>query len=121
MTAGFVLSACASIVPVGYLGPKQLPVYSISHNDFLSADRMLVVLDKYGNVKAYSGGTVAGPGAVGLQTAGTLATAGAIVYGAKSIENGARNIKVRGIPSNVSLKGIPSEFTITGKLDHLNK
>jgi hypothetical protein len=55
---------------------------------------MLVVLDKKGNVAAYTGGTVSGYGTIGLQTGASLASAGAIFYGAKAIQNGAKNASV---------------------------
>lgn len=117
------LAGCAnSIVPVGTLGAKKLGVYAISHNDFLSSSRMLVVLDEKGNVAAYTGGTVSGSGTVGLQTAGSLAGAGAIMYGAKAIKNGLQNANltthVNGIPTNatVNITGIPSSLDINGHL-----
>lgn len=110
------LISCSSIKPVGTVGPKKLGVYAIASSDFLSASRMIVVLDERGNVAAYSGGTVSGAGTVGLQTAGTLAGAGAIMYGAKAIKNGLQNSNVvatvKGVPSSVTVKGIPSDFDI---------
>src|SRR3990167_10746869 len=75
-----VLTGCANnIQPVGMLGPNRLKVYVIKNNDFLSASRMLVILDKKGNVSAYSGNTVSGAGAVSLQAAESALNAGAIV------------------------------------------
>lgn len=100
-----LVGGCSSIQPVGTLGPKKLNVYVISHNDFLSASRMMVVLDKKGNVSAYSGNVISGAGAVALEAAGSFATAGAIVYGANAIQRGVQNssVKVRGIPKQVRI------------------
>ncbi len=98
------LAACASnIEPVGMLGPNKLKVFVIKNNDFLSASRMLVILDKNGNVSAYSGGTVAGAGAAGLQSLDTVASAAAVVVGANAIQHGLQNTKVTGIPNHVSV------------------
>lgn len=116
------LHGCSSIQPMGDLGPKKLKVYAISHNDFLSASRMLVILDKKGNVVAGTGSTVTGGGAVMLQSAGSLATAGAIAYGAKAIQNGLTHMHVKGVPSTVTLKGIPSSFKVNTTSDiHFHK
>ena len=100
-----LIGGCSSIQPVGTLGPKKLGVYVISHNDFLSASRMMVVLDKKGNVSAYTGNAVAGLGAVALDAAGSFATAGAIVYGANAMQRGVQNanVKVRGVPEKVTI------------------
>ena len=68
---------------------------------------MLVILDKKGNVSAYTGGTASGWGTVALQTGGTVATAGAIAYGAKAIQNGLQNTQVQA-------KGIPNNFNVNG-------
>lgn len=105
-----VLYGCASVKPMGQLGPKKLNVYAVSHNDFLSASRMLVVLNEEGDVVAYSGGTVSGGGTVGLETGAALATAGAIAYGAKSIANSVQN-------PNVTIKGVPSKIDVHGVAD----
>ena len=112
------LTACATIQPIGKMGPKKLPVYSIAQTDFFSANRMLVILDKKGNVVAASGGTVAGPGSLGLETAGTVATAGAIYYGARAIQSGIShaNVKVNNVPSTITVKGIPSSIDINAGL-----
>jgi hypothetical protein len=106
----FIITSCASIKPVGNLGPKKLNVYAISHSDFLSASRMIVVLNDKGDVVAFSGSTVSGAGTVGLQTGAALATAGAIAYGAKSISNSIQN-------ANVNVKGIPSRVDVHGVAD----
>ncbi len=100
-----VLCSCSSIKQIGDLGPKKLPVYEISHNDFLSASRIMVILDEKGNIAAHTGGTVSGPGAVALETAGTVVTAGAIAYGARAIQQGLEHTTVHGIPSRVSVSG----------------
>ena len=97
-----LLTGCSSITPIGTLGPKKFAVYSVSQNDFWSSSRMLVVLDKNGNIKAYSGGTVSGAGSVGLQAGATLATAGAIVYGAHALQS--THVNVSGVPSKFSHK-----------------
>lgn len=102
------LAACTpTIKSVGKLGPNELPVYEVSHNDFFASSRMLVVLNKEGTVVAATGGTVSGPGTVGLQAAGTAVTAGAMVYGANQIARGAQNaaVQIKGIPSKVELEG----------------
>ena len=104
----FLLLGCTpTIQPVGKLGPNELPVYEVSHNDFFASSRMLVVLNKEGTVVAATGGTVSGPGTVGLQAAGTAATAGAMVYGANRIARGAENaaVQIKGIPSKLELDG----------------
>ncbi|HTM63159.1 MAG TPA: hypothetical protein VL360_01505 [Gammaproteobacteria bacterium] len=99
------LSGCASnIQPVGYLGPNKLRVFVIKNNDFLSSSRMLVILDKKGNVSAYSGNTVNGAGFVAMQAAETVVSAGALVVGAQAIEHGLENTKIKGIPNSVRVK-----------------
>ena len=102
-----VLSGCSSITPVVEIGPKKLAVYTVSQNDFLTANRMLVILDKKGNVVAYTGGSVAGIGSLGVQLAGPLATAGAVLAGSKAIQHGLENaaVNVKGIPSTVNVNG----------------
>lgn len=100
-----LLGCSSSVKPIGQIGPKKLGVYEISHEDFLSGNRMLVVLDEHGNIAAYSGGTVTGAGVVGLQSITGLASAGAIYYGAKAIQNGMKN-------SNVTMKGIPNKVDV---------
>jgi hypothetical protein len=101
----FALVNCSSIQPIGTIGPKKLNVYAISNTDFFSANRMLVILDKDGNVATATGGTVAGAGTIGLQTVSSLATAGSIYYGTKAIQRGLQN-------SNVNVKGIPSKIDV---------
>lgn len=79
----------------------------------LSASRMLMVLDKKGNVVAYSGGSVPGGASVGLQAASTVLSAGSVYYGAKAISHGLENMhaNVKSIPSNVNLKaGLKADF-----------
>jgi uncharacterized protein YceK len=100
-----VLAGCSSIKPLGEVGPAKLGVYAIAQSDFLAATRMIVILDKKGNVVASTGGTVAGGGTVGVETAGSIATAGAIVYGAKAIQHGLQNasVKMRGVPDKVDI------------------
>ncbi len=108
ITISLFLAACTpTIKSIGKLGPNELPVYEVSHNDFFASSRMLVVLNKEGTVVAATGGTVSGPGTVGLQAAGTAATAGAMVYGANRIARGAENaaVQIKGIPSKVELQG----------------
>jgi hypothetical protein len=104
-SASLMLSACASIQPIGKVGPNKLSVYSISNGTFLSATQMIVILDKKGNVSAYSGGTVSGWGPVALQTGAAVATAGSIAYGANVIGDSLKhpNVHVKGIPSTVNL------------------
>jgi hypothetical protein len=98
------LAGCSkTIQPVGVLGPNSLRVFVIKDNDFLSASRMLVILDKKGNVSAFSGGTVAGTGPAVLQTLDTVVSAGAVVVGAQAIQHGLENAKVSGIPHSVTL------------------
>src|SRR3990167_4979324 len=108
-----VLTGCANnIQPVGMLGPNRLKVYVIKNNDFLSSSRMLVVLDKKGNVSAYSGNTVSGAGSEALQTAGTIVSAGAVVVGARSIQSGLQHTQVSGIPNSLHIKGIPQSVNV---------
>lgn len=96
------LSGCgASIEEMGQIGPNK--VYSVTKSNFLSSSQMLVVLNKKGDVSAYTGGTVSGAGTVGLQTAGTVVTAGAIGYAGRSIENGLESTTIKGIPSQFKL------------------
>jgi hypothetical protein len=103
------IAGCTSIKTIGNLdeGSKTLKVYAITHDDFISSSRMLVITDAKGKIAAYSGGTVAGLGAVGLQAGATLATAGAIYYGAKAmqqgVQHGTANVNVKGIPTNANL------------------
>lgn len=107
------LTGCASnIQPVGELGPNKLRVFVIKNNDFLSSSRMLVVLDKKGNVSAYSGNTVSGAGSEVLQTAGTIISAGAVVVGAKAIQSGLQHTQVNGIPNSLTIKGIPKSLKV---------
>ena len=82
------LVGCSTIESIGNLGPNNLKVYSVSSSNFLNSSQMIVVLDKKGDVSAYAGGTSAGYGAVGLQTAASATTVGAVVYGANAIKNG---------------------------------
>ena len=111
LIAAVLMTGCVSSVkPVGSLGPQQLQVYNVTNNDFLSSSHMLVVLDKKGNVAAFTGGTVSGYGTVGLQTGASLASAGAIYYGAKAIQNGVKNAAVNvktpsDINANVNVNG----------------
>lgn len=107
------VTACSSnIEPVGQLGPNKLQVYAIKNNDFFSASRMLVVLDKKGNVSAYTGGTVTGGGTVGLQAADTLVSAGAVVVGARAIQHGLENASVK---SSVNVK-TNNSIDVTGSI-----
>jgi hypothetical protein len=114
----FLLASCSSVNSIGEVGPKKLKVYSIAQNDFLAASRMLVIVDERGKVVAYTGGTVSGGGTVGLETAGTLTTAGAIAYGAKTVSHGMQkaarnaNLNVNGIPGKESV-----DINIHGKID----
>jgi hypothetical protein len=114
------LASCTkSIQPVGNLGPNSLRVFVIKDNDFLSASRMLVILDKKGNVSAYSGGTVSGTGSVALQTMDTVVSAGGVIVGAKAIEHGLENTRIRGIPSNIKVNST-HKIDISGHLDNLH-
>ena len=61
---------------------------------------------------AHTGGTVSGVGAVGLQTAGTVATAGAVVYGSRAIQQGLQHTTIHGVPSTFNVKGVPSKVDI---------
>jgi hypothetical protein len=113
-------AGCASVEQVGEIGPKKLKVYSVAHNDFLSASRMLVILDDKGNLSASSGGTVAGGGALGLQTAASVAGAGAVLYGAKAIQHGLENAKIKGIPSDFSINA-NANIHASGEYIHHNE
>lgn len=114
----FLLASCSSVSSIGELGPNKLKVYSVAQNDFLASSRMLVIVDEHGKVVAYTGGTVSGGGTVGLETAGTLTTAGAIAYGANTISHGVQRathnakINVKGIPSSESV-----DIHVHGKID----
>lgn len=101
------ISGCTSIDEVGSLGPQHLKVYSVAKNDMLSASRMLVILDKKGNVAAYTGGTVAGAGTVSVEAGAQILTAGAIYYGARSMQHGLTNANVKGVPSNLNVDVTP--------------
>lgn len=99
-SAALWLSACtSSIKPLGSLGPNK--VYSVSNSNFLTASEMLVVLNKNGDVAAYTGGTTAGAGTVGLETGASVLTAGAIAYAGRSLANA----HIKGIPSNIHVAG----------------
>ncbi|MEO8401752.1 MAG: hypothetical protein ABI597_08155 [Gammaproteobacteria bacterium] len=116
-----LLTGCASVEQIGEIGPKKLKVYSVSHNDFLSASRMLVVLNEKGDLGATTGGTVSGAGIVGLQAATSVVSSGAILYGAKAIEHGMENAHVKGIPSNVNLNAnanINANLHASGEIIH---
>ncbi len=113
------LTGCSSnIEPVGELGPRKLKVFAIKNNDFFSASRMLVILDKKGNVSAYSGGTVAGGGTIGMQAVDTVVSAGAIVVGAQAIQHGLQNTTIKGIPHSLKVK-TDSSINVSGQI--LNK
>jgi len=110
------VTGCSSkIEPVGQLGPNKLQVYAIKNNDFFSASKMLVVLDKKGNVSAYTGGTVAGGGAIGMQAVDTVVSAGAIVVGAQAIQHGLENASIKGIPHSLNVK-TNSSIDISGSI-----
>lgn len=64
---------------------------------------MIIVMNKKGDVTAYSGGTTAGMGTVGLQTGASLLTAGAIAYAGRELEHGVQTIKINGVPSNINV------------------
>jgi hypothetical protein len=114
-----LLTGCSSVSEVGEIGPKKLKVYAVSHNDFLSASRMLIVLNENGDLGASSGGTVTGAGVVTVQAVTSLASSGAILYGAKAIQHGLENASVKGIPSNVNIN-TKSNINITGEIIHHN-
>ena len=112
LTAALLIGCVSTVQPVGELGPNHLKVFVIKNSDFLSASRMLVILDKKGNVSAYTGGTVSGAGTIGLQAAESVASAGAIVLGAQAIEHGLENASIKGIPRSLNVKGIPNSFNL---------
>jgi hypothetical protein len=114
-----LLSACSSVTEVGEIGPKKLKVYAVSHNDFLSASRMLIVLNDKGDLGASAGGTVTGAGVVTVQAATSLAASGAVLYGAKAIQHGLENAKIKGIPSTVNLNA-KADINATGEFIHHN-
>lgn len=102
MTLCTLTVACSSsIAPMGNIGSNK--VYALSNNNFLTSNQMIVVLNKKGEVAAYSGGTAAGAGTVGLQTGATILTAGAIAYAGHAFENGVQTMKISGVPSNVTV------------------
>lgn len=105
--AFFLLVSCSSVRPIGNVGAQKLAVYSVADNDFLSASRMLLVLDKKGHVVAFTGGTVSGPGTIGLQAAGTLATATSIVMTGRAVQKGLQNVGVHGNVSTEHTINIP--------------
>jgi hypothetical protein len=110
-----VLTGCAaSIEPMGNIGSNK--VYAISNSGFLSSSQMIVVMNKKGNVAAYSGGTTPGLGVVALQTSESVLTAGAIAYAGRSIEQGLKNtqVKMKGIPSNINVN-TSSDFHVVNK------
>lgn len=113
-----LLISCSNIDNLGALGPKKMGVYSISQNSFFSSSKMLVIVNKKGDIVAYTGGTVEGMGTVGLQAASTILGAGAIYYGAKSIQSGLQSssVTVKGVPSHVDVNGIPSHIGIDSNI-----
>lgn len=111
-----ITSCTKNIEPVGQLGPNKLRVFVIKDSDFLSASRMLVILDKRGNVTAYSGGTVSGAGSVAVQSMDAIASAGATVLGAQAIEHGLENARIRGIPKSVTVNST-HKIDVTGHVD----
>lgn len=99
---------------------EQNRVYVIKHGDFLSASRMLLVLDAQGRVVASSGGTVQGGGAFATQTVVNAAGAAATVYGFHALSQAIQNasLTVKGIPDNVGVHAtgtVHSTGTIDGK------
>ena len=101
----FLLIGCTSITQIGTIGPKELPVWKIGSDDFLTASRMLVILGEDGQVVAFVGGTAQGGGALAVQTGTGLVMAGAVIYGTRVIADVLRDgITLRGIPSTVHLQ-----------------
>lgn len=92
---------------MGKIGSNK--VYAISDNSFLNSSQMIVIVNKKGDVAAYSGGTTQGAGTVALQTGSTLLSAGAIAYAGKSIEHGLET-------THVSANGIPSTFQVNANI-----
>lgn len=105
----FFLTSCTSIKPIGTLGPKKLQVYTISDNDFLSASRMIVILNEQGDVIASTGSTVEGAGAVTTQMVGSFVIAASIFSGSQYLQHGLENVKAQ---INATIKGIPSKMTL---------
>jgi len=106
--AAMSLSGCATIEEMGHIGSNK--VYSVSSNGFMNSTQMILVMNKKGDVAAYTGGTTEGVGAIALQTGGTVLTAGAIAYAGHAIQHGLET-------TNVQTTGIPSTFNIKGTLD----
>ena len=101
-----LLVGCTSITQIGTIGPKELPVWKIGSDDFLTASRMLVILDEDGRVVAFVGGTAQGGGTLAIQAGTQLVVAGAVIYGTRVIADVLRDgVGLRGIPSTIRLQG----------------
>ena len=82
-----LVAGCTSIQQIGVLGPKKLPIWKISQDDWLASSRMLVVTDQEGNLLAATGGTTAGIVPVGVGAAQAAATAAAGVLVGKGLSD----------------------------------
>ena len=80
-----LLAGCTSVKQIGVLGPKELPIWKVSQDDWLASSRMLIILDKEGNLLAATGGTTAGVVPVGVGAAQAAATAAAGVLIGKGL------------------------------------
>ena len=101
-----MLTGCTSITQIGTIGPKELPVWKIGSDDFLTASRMLVILGEDGQVVAFVGGTAQGGGTLAIQAGTQLIVAGAVIYGTRVIADVLRDgVALRGIPSTIRLQG----------------
>ena len=106
LVLAMMLAGCTSITQIGTIGPKELPVWKIGSDDFLTASRMLVILGEDGQVVAFVGGTTQGGGAVAVQAGTQLIVAGAMIYGTRVIADVLRDgVALRGIPSTIRLQG----------------
>ena len=100
------MAGCTSITQIGTIGPKDLPVWKVADNDFLTASRMLVILGEDGQVVAFVGGTAQGGGTLAIQAGTQLVVAGAVIYGTRVIADVLRDgVGLRGIPSTIRLQG----------------
>ena len=98
-----VFTGCTSIIQIGTVGPKSLPVFVIKDTDFFAANRMIVIINQDGNVGAATGGSVAGPGNLAVQVGTSAILAGGIAYAAHTL----KTVTVDGVvkPARVTIDG----------------
>ena len=108
-----LLTGCSSVNVIGKVGPANLDVYMIKHDDFMTSNRMMLVIDKDGKVIASTGGTSIGPGALGVSAAAEVAVGAGVAYGAKVLADGIKNAHM-GVDGTVKGTGTFTGTSSTG-------